>query len=80
MTITLISGQVRLPDCIINSAIANINYVTANARAPPSQLTGRCNRGLVGECVSIVGTPTVFGTFNYTVPDRGCGTEQLPEP
>ena len=76
-TITLTSAvgtnnQIRC----INTAITNITYSTTGATgATFSGLPTGVNGGWASNVVTISGTPTVAGTYNYTVTlTGGCGT------
>ena len=74
-TITLTSANNTQTVCI-NTAITNITYTTTGAAGAtfsglPAGVTGNCAAGNI----SISGTPSVSGTFNYTVTlTGGCGT------
>ena len=82
-TITLTSPT-NSPTCCINTLLPNITYTSTGATNAsfsglPAGVTGNFNAGNI----SISGTPTVSGPFNYTVTlTGGCGTlllmEQLP--
>jgi hypothetical protein len=76
-TITLTSaGGTDAQTVCINTAITNITYSTTGAAGAtftglPTGVTG----ALASNVVTISGTPTVSGTFNYTVTlTGGCGT------
>jgi|GEM_PF-1000908 len=76
-TITLTSGAGTNSQAVcINSAIVNISYSTsgatgANFSGLPAGVTG----SWAGNVVTVNGTPTVSGTFNYTVTlTGGCAT------
>ncbi|HNX87540.1 MAG TPA: hypothetical protein PKH58_00535, partial [Paludibacteraceae bacterium] len=74
-TITLSSGNNTQTRCI-NSAIANISYTSTGATGAtfsglPSGVSGNYSSGNI----TISGTPSASGTFNYTVTlTGGCGT------
>jgi hypothetical protein len=75
-TVTLTSSaSTTAQKLCINSPITNITYATtvatnANVTGLPSGVTG----SWAGGVVTISGTPTVSGTFNYTVTPTGtCG-------
>ncbi|MET1057040.1 MAG: gliding motility-associated C-terminal domain-containing protein [Pedobacter sp.] len=78
-TLVLTSGNVAQTKCI-NTAIENIVYTFANATdatvtALPAGLRGNISAGGV---FTISGTPTVSGTFPYTVTaNGGCTSPQL---
>jgi hypothetical protein len=73
-TITLIAGQDNQVVCV-NTPIATITYSTTGATGAtfsglPSGVTGSYSNGNI----TISGTPTQTGTFNYTVTlTGGCG-------
>ena len=76
-TITLTSGAgTNIQTVCINTAITNITYSTTGATGAtfaglPTGVTGIW----AANVVTISGTPTVSGTFNYTVTlTGGCGT------
>ena len=76
-TITLTSGVGSDAQTIcFNSPIANITYATTGATGAsfaglPAGVTGNWNANII----TVSGTPTVSGTFNYTVTlTGGCGT------
>jgi hypothetical protein len=76
-TITLTSVTATTSQTIYaNTAITNITYATANATGAtfsglPNGVTGNWS----GNLVTISGTPTVSGVYNYTVTlTGGCGT------
>jgi hypothetical protein len=76
-TITLSSAAgTNAQTVCINTAITNITYATTGATGAtfaglPAGVTG----GFAGNTVTISGTPTVSGPFNYTVTlTGGCGT------
>ncbi|HOZ76948.1 MAG TPA: proprotein convertase P-domain-containing protein [Ferruginibacter sp.] len=75
ITLTSAAGTNSQAVCI-NSAIVNISYSTtgatgANFSGLPAGVTGNW----AGNVVTVSGTPTVSGTFNYTVTlTGGCGT------
>jgi len=76
-TLTLTSGagtdaQTRC----INTAITNITYTTTGASgASVSGLPNGVTGSWATNTVTISGTPTASGTFNYTVSlSGGCGT------
>ena len=59
----------------INTALTNIDYTIVNGTGAtvtglPTGVTGTYAAGIF----TISGTPTVSGTFNYTVTGTGCGT------
>jgi gliding motility-associated-like protein len=60
----------------INTAITSITYATTGATgATVTGLPAGVNGIWAGDVVTISGTPTASGTFNYTVtPTGGCGT------
>ncbi|MEP7092985.1 MAG: hypothetical protein ABI793_02930, partial [Flavobacterium sp.] len=76
-TITLSSaaGTDSQTKCV-NTAITNITYTTTGATgATFSGLPTGVNGAWAGNVVTISGTPSVSGTFNYTVTlTGGCGT------
>ena len=70
-TITLTSGTNNQKLCI-NTAITNITYTIANATGGnvtglPAGVTGT----FAGSLLTISGTPTISGTFNYTATATG---------
>src|SRR6185436_15158986 len=75
ITLTSAAGTNNQTKCI-NTAIANITYSTTGATGAtfsglPSGVTGNW----AANVVTISGTPTVSGTFNYIVTlTGGCGT------
>jgi gliding motility-associated-like protein len=74
-TITLTSGNNTQTVCI-NSAIASITYSTTGATgATFSGLPAGVTGNWAANTVTISGTPSASGTFNYTVTlTGGCGT------
>ncbi|MBI5218028.1 MAG: hypothetical protein HY958_03765, partial [Bacteroidia bacterium] len=74
-TITLTSGNNVQTRCI-NTAISNITYSTTGATgATFSGLSAGVSGSWAANVVTISGTPTASGTFNYTVTlTGGCGT------
>jgi gliding motility-associated-like protein len=76
-TITLTSAAgTNAQTLCINTPIANISYATTGATgATFSGLPAGVNGNWAGNVVTISGTPTASGTFNYTVTlTGGCGT------
>ncbi|MEJ7610393.1 MAG: M36 family metallopeptidase [Ferruginibacter sp.] len=78
ITLTSAAGTNNQTRCI-NTAITNITYSTANGVTSgtvtglPAGVTGTYSGGTNGT-VTISGTPTATGTFNYTVTTSGgCG-------
>ena len=79
-TITLSSGAgTNIQTVCINSPIANITYATTVATgASFTGLPAGVNGSWAANVVTISGTPTVAGTFTYTVnPTGGCGTASV---
>ncbi|MBX2960809.1 MAG: hypothetical protein KF732_12735, partial [Flavobacteriales bacterium] len=65
------------PTVCINNAITNITHTTTGATGigAPSGLPAGVTAGFAGNTITISGTPTVSGTFNYSIPlTGGCGT------
>jgi hypothetical protein len=76
-TIALTSGVGTDAQTVcVNTPIANITYATTGATgATFSGLPAGVNGVWAGDVATISGTPTVTGTFNYTVTlTGGCGT------
>lgn len=75
-TITLTSGAGSASQTVcINTAIANITYAIGGGGTGASITAGALPAGVTGSysggVFSITGTPTVSGTFNYTVTTTG---------
>ena len=75
VTLTSAVGTNNQTKCI-NSAITNITYVTTNATGMVANgLPTGVNAHWASNVITISGTPTVSGTFNYSiVVTGGCGT------
>ncbi|MEP7164077.1 MAG: CHRD domain-containing protein [Ferruginibacter sp.] len=76
-TITLSSAAgTNAQSVCINTAITNITYTTTGvAGATVTGLPAGVTGSWAANVVTITGTPSVAGTFNYTVtPTGGCGT------
>ncbi|MBP7732069.1 MAG: gliding motility-associated C-terminal domain-containing protein, partial [Bacteroidales bacterium] len=75
ITLTSASGTDNQTVCI-NTAITNITYSTTGATgATVSGLPAGVTGSWVSDVVTISGSPTIAGTFNYTVTlTGGCGT------
>lgn len=75
ITLTSAAGTNNQTVCI-NTSITNITYSTTGATgATFSGLPAGVTGGWAGNVVTISGTPTAFGTFNYTITlTGGCGT------
>jgi ligand-binding SRPBCC domain-containing protein len=73
-TISLLSGPATQTVCI-NTAIANVAYSVGGGATGASITAGTLPAGVSGSFSSgvftISGTPTVFGTFSYTVTTSG---------
>ncbi|MBK6564278.1 MAG: hypothetical protein IPG18_03585 [Saprospiraceae bacterium] len=64
------------PSYCINTPITNITHTTTGATGigTPTGLPGGVNATWAGNTITISGTPTVNGTFNYAIPlTGGCG-------
>jgi hypothetical protein len=74
-TLTSAAGTAAQTRCI-NTAITTITYATTTATgATVTGLPSGVSGAWAGNVVTISGTPTVSGTFNYTVTlTGGCGT------
>src|SRR5439155_19217062 len=74
VTLTSAAGTDKQTKCI-NTAITNITYATTGATgATFSGLPAGVNGSWAANVVTISGTPTASGTFNYTVTlTGGCG-------
>lgn len=79
VTLSLTSGNTNQTVCI-NTAVSNIVYQSANGATGitvsglPNGVTGT----LVGDVLTISGTPSASGTFNYTVSTTGgCSVASL---
>jgi gliding motility-associated-like protein len=74
MTVTPASSS---PTVCINTAITNITHTTTGATAigAATGLPAGVSAGFAGNTITISGTPTASGTFNYSIPlTGGCGT------
>ncbi|MBV6485928.1 MAG: hypothetical protein KFKLKKLM_02540 [Flavobacteriales bacterium] len=74
MTVTPASSS---PTVCINTAITNITHTTTGATGigAATGLPAGVTAGFAGNTITISGTPTASGTFNYTIPlTGGCGT------
>ncbi len=75
ITLTSAAGTDNQTACL-NTAITNITYATVSATgATISNLPAGVTGSWAANTVTITGTPTVSGTFNYTIDlTGGCGT------
>ncbi|MFT3680741.1 MAG: Ig-like domain-containing protein [Ferruginibacter sp.] len=65
------------PTLCINTALTNITHSTTGATAigTPTNLPAGVTAAWAGNTITISGTPTVSGTFNYSIPlTGGCGS------
>jgi hypothetical protein len=65
------------PTVCINTAITNITHTTTGATGigAATGLPAGVSAGFAGNTITISGTPTASGTFNYSIPlTGGCGT------
>ncbi|MFN6040077.1 MAG: beta strand repeat-containing protein, partial [Bacteroidota bacterium] len=65
------------PTVCINSAITNITHATSGATGigTPINLPSGVNASFASNTITISGTPSQSGTFNYTIPlTGGCGS------
>ena len=65
------------PTLCINTLMTNITHTTTGATGigAPSGLPSGVNAGWASNTITISGTPSASGTFNYTIPlTGGCGT------
>jgi hypothetical protein len=78
MTLTSAAGTNAQTRCL-NTAIANITYGTAGGTGVSSSgLPSGVTASMSGNIVTVSGTPTATGTFNYTLTlTGGCGTASV---
>jgi hypothetical protein len=72
-----VSAASSTPTACINEPLTNITHATtiATGIGSPSGLPAGVTANWSGNTITISGTPTVSGTFNYTIPlTGGCGT------
>jgi hypothetical protein len=63
------------PTLCINTALTAITHATTNATGigAPTGLPAGVTAAWASNTITISGTPSVAGTFNYTIPVNGCG-------
>lgn len=63
------------PTSCINTAITTITHTTTNATGigAPTNLPAGVTASWASNIITISGTPTASGTFNYSIPLIGCG-------
>ncbi|WP_396182070.1 PKD-like domain-containing protein, partial [Flavobacterium sp.] len=72
-----VSGPSATPILCINTALIAITHTTTGATGIGAALNlpAGVTASWAADTITISGTPTVFGTFNYTIPlTGGCGT------
>ncbi|MCS7076778.1 MAG: SBBP repeat-containing protein [Bacteroidia bacterium] len=73
ITLTSSSGPDNQIVCL-GTAITNITYFTVASSVTVTGLPAGVTHSYSGDTVTISGTPTVAGTFNYTITLSGCGS------
>ncbi len=71
-----VSAPSSTPTLCINTALTNITFTTTGATGigAPSGLPAGVTAAWAGNTITISGTPSVSGTFNYSIPlTGGCG-------
>jgi uncharacterized protein (TIGR02145 family) len=65
------------PTVLKNVLMANITHTTTNATGigTPTNLPAGVTAAWAANLITISGTPTAAGTFNYTIPLVGCGSD-----
>ena len=72
-----VSAPSSSPTVCVNTSLTNITHATTGATGigAPTGLPAGVTANWSGNTITISGTPTVTGTFNYTIPlTGGCGT------
>ncbi|MCB9174745.1 MAG: hypothetical protein H6589_09070, partial [Flavobacteriales bacterium] len=72
-----VSAASSSPNVCVNTAITNITHTTTGATGigAASGLPAGVTAGWSGNTITISGTPSAVGTFNYSIPlTGGCGT------
>ena len=73
-----VSAASSTPTLCINTALTDITHTTTGATGicvrQDNRFTSRSNCSLASNTITISGTPTAAGTFNYSIPlTGGCG-------
>ncbi|MCB0380078.1 MAG: hypothetical protein KDD24_02395, partial [Flavobacteriales bacterium] len=75
--VNTVSAASSSPNVCVNTAITNITHTTTGATGigAASGLPAGVTAGWSGNTITISGTPSAVGTFNYSIPlTGGCGT------